>query len=1353
MSSEVSSFPSYETYSQYQPYGRDYGNPLFNAAMFGMFGYNYASKPGEGQDYSDAEMERVRSREFMDIQGSAFSHNMLFKMAGFNPDDNLLQFAGKAFGSPDGAVARMLSPIVGGNPMAAQQQLFAGLQGANIMGAFGRPEGVSAKETQQMMDTLNKSFYKQQGMDDTVVDQATGKTLQGVTPDMVNDLGNALIKTPTKARELGIGIPLNAEGTEDTAASASFRKQGTERKTAVDELFKASNDLDLNEAKRGTKDFNEELSKSLNEHIKKTLEKAGNITDEQLKQYQNSNGIVKKEIIQSAGDQQLARAAVESEGLDFEKVRNTKGKVVKGVTSQMNEEFANILLNNPEYAKQEGIGLTLKANGKEDTGAAEKFKRQGAERKADVDDMFKSQDALDLNEAKRGTKDFNEDLSKSLNEHIKKTLQKASGMTDEQLKQYQDSNGMLKKDIIQKTGNEQLTRAAVESAGLDYEKVKDAKLNEVADKMHESRLSRNIQRNVINQSRLVSDKAEDRVEELSAIGSKSERSPEQNKQLAEAEARVKEAQRTIKQQLMAGGVKESEIDKQYETKNGIKRLSTEFLNSKQEELAKQSYAEHKAEQFRQYREAGGRFQGINFENTRGFNIEDFTSSFKTAGELNLLGSKDSPTEKFDDFLKNSGGALSAARGVFGNKSGGELTTKISDLLGSKAADLSTRGGAEEVEKYLRDMKATARIAGVSINAMLDTVDAAKSLAKNNPRLQYMSAAATTDMTVKAFQTASAMSGVMTSTDIRRAGGTQGIVASYVSEQQKLQSGDVGQSLLALRQKFAGEPAKAAALERALGKFSKTGINGQNLTSEVVNEIMSQPEMKDESRGSLINYMNNTMLRETGSKNDTFVKKNTEILNKGFDSAFYGDLFNSTAIDKSGFEESYTKAKAANDEERKKDPNVKELTKRDYRAQFSKDYLTNKVQSALKENQEARKKSIEANAKDSSVPIVAEMSQRDATLSIVAKSPFLANAYRQMGTTIDEGIARSMNPEYFKNLDKKRENEARLDAQLDKKFGARNATVITQAISALASGEGFTPEKTNSLLEVFGGTSGYSSVQTAAMTAGFGTAIAAAKGGDITGDFGKTAQGLSQATGERITAEDIKNIAAAGFTGENVDDAKKRLAELRKSNNLGETQKMELAALEKEEKLGILSSKNAYSMAKKSVGNGHDASAITAAIIEGQKDKKILEQFESQKQEILHGGKDEKGQPTVGLDQFLSNTAKELKTPDQQQALTAAVASFKGDDEKMIEAAKEGTGVFKAGGDLEKKLGKDKFDMIKQHVVETGDTINRQKDEATGKMGGDKDKTTEDMTGQLKALIGKFDKSNLTDALVHLAGKV
>ena len=1183
---DISQFPGYPTYSQYSPQGRDFGNPLVNAGVFAAFGNNYAPRPGSQQDYTDAEMQRLGSREFMGLQGSAFSSNMLFKQAGFNPENNMLQFAGKAFASPDSAVSRMLSPLIGGNPMAATQQLYAGLQGANIMGAFGRPEGVSASETKDMMKILEKSFYKQQGMDDTV-DRHTGM--------------------PTK-----------------------------------------------------------------------------------------------------------------------------------GVTSEMNAEFSQMLIGDPTLATELGIGAASKAE-------SDKFKATGAARKTGTEAMFSAADKLDANELKRGTKDFDEKLSKSLNKHLEEVLVKAHKITEEELKNSRDGNGMLKRDVVNKIGNAELSRAEVESAGLDYNKVKGAKLSDIADKIHASRLDRDVRLNVINQSRLVSDKASEEIENLESKSNKTKADAAKIKELKQVRS---DSYETIKQHLITasgGKITEKEID-DHTSGGGIlgfgkknRKIDVDYLNSKEAELNEKSRGEYKADQYRKYREAGGRYAGINFENTRGFNMEDFTSSYKSAAELNLLGGKGSVTQKFEGFMQNSGGALSAARGVFGDKPAGQLVGNISDLIGSKAGDMSTEQGSGEIEKFLRDMKATARVAGVSMNAMLDTIDAAKALAKNNPRLQYMSGAATSDMTVKAFQTVAGMSGVMGSGDMRRAGGTQGMVAAHISEQQKLISSDMGQSLIALRQRFAGDPNKQAALERALAKYDKTGVNGKDIPN-LLTDILKEPEMQGESRGSLMNSMNNTALREMGMKNDGFVKKTGEMMNKGFEGAMYTHLFNNTKVElnREGFAEAYAEAKG-------KTPGLSENA---FKAEYTKKQLADQYKEAKKKNDEARKKD----------PNVAELTFDDFMSSAIGKDPYATNVYNQMRQTVQEGIMREVNPEYFKNLDKKRTNDARLDAELDKKFGGRNAPIITQLVSEISAGGKFDKAKTERLLQIFGTSSGYSEKQSAALSAGFGVAIDAAG----TEDYKNTARGLSQATGESVSESDLKNMATAGFVGaDNVEEAKKRLETLqdkKKKGTLEGTEKLQLKALEDEKKLGLLSSSKAYDTAKDALGKGHDASAITAGVIEGQKDKKNLEYTEKMKQEMLHGGKDAQGNETMGLDQLLSKAATDSKDEEQQKAIKALRDTYGTDDEKMIADEKAGVGIFDKDSDAAKKAGvdfsKDKFGTIRESIKETGTKITEMEEKATGGKAADKDKDgVGDVADQLKALTKGLNDSKLTTALVQIAGKV
>ena len=66
--SNVASFNQDPIFSEYSPYGRNYGNPVANLLMKSLVGFNYAPKPQSGQGMYDAYFQRERSREFYNIQ-------------------------------------------------------------------------------------------------------------------------------------------------------------------------------------------------------------------------------------------------------------------------------------------------------------------------------------------------------------------------------------------------------------------------------------------------------------------------------------------------------------------------------------------------------------------------------------------------------------------------------------------------------------------------------------------------------------------------------------------------------------------------------------------------------------------------------------------------------------------------------------------------------------------------------------------------------------------------------------------------------------------------------------------------------------------------------------------------------------------------------------------------------------------------------------------------------------------------------------------------------------------------------------------------------------------------------------
>jgi hypothetical protein len=193
------------------------------------------------------------------------------------------------------------------------------------------------------------------------------------------------------------------------------------------------------------------------------------------------------------------------------------------------------------------------------------------------------------------------------------------------------------------------------------------------------------------------------------------------------------------------------------------------------------------------KEVGFKYRGFNFENSRGFKLEDFTSAFVKGADLRMLGEQRNmaPAQAMENFAKYGGGAMSAARSLVGNKPGDELMSFINDFAGRSKVDLGTEKGAGEMEELLRRTKSTARVAGVSIKTMLEVIKATKELASSNPQLQYTSSAANTELALKAVGAAAVVGGQMSAADYRAAGGNQGIATRQITETQAYAQSPLG----------------------------------------------------------------------------------------------------------------------------------------------------------------------------------------------------------------------------------------------------------------------------------------------------------------------------------------------------------------------------------------------------------------------------------------------------------------------------------------------------------------------------------------------------------------------------------
>lgn len=1602
---EVSSLPANPDVSQYSPYGRNYGNGLLNLLAFSAFGFNYAPKPEGAQGMYDAYYQRERSRQFMGIQTDAFANNMLFKAAGFDPENNMLQFAGKAFGSPDGMVARMLSPLIGGNPMAAQMQLYAGLSGASVMGAFGRIGDVSKSETDNMMKVIEKNFYRS-----TPIEQ--------VSADMDKNFVNELKKNPQLAEQLGIGVPITETGEVNQETTQKLKSRGNEREKKAEDLLKLEQEFKINEQNL-KRPHNPELTTNASNRLQGVLKNIGlsekdveglkntstgeiNLTSartnlnkaaEKLKtpekyttqiadrmaemmgmpfkknfisrEIQSEGGVPTKiddrdvpaELHTQEQRDKIAAArqtssainstlpttkqpnqpSLDNEGQsrippanpslyadivkpeENEKRRkelniniqegfklidaiqtNEKGKpynkalqeelsgslesrlVDLGVsadalennrtdlnsftpefikqleeTNQASTQKVNAFneqlktnqfkINTPDYNIEKSKQLTsdIKKILKEDLNVSDDelqsaigttgvintdFVKQAVEKRdqniQDVSSLFEdletlnnkrpvskkelnaisssieeqivqtgslSQDqissgkteegrvssdlmktlenvnetaiqdiknlagGLENNELKSAAKDYDKELSKVISDKIKEKLEKAFGateaelsaatnqqgvvdpqyvrnklieqekkvqgikqefnrldelqkaqekpgefsdpaqiqannerqveirkilkdtygVTEEQLDKATDEQGNIKSEFIKEVYDKEIERAEVEKAGLEFDKVEEFKLSEEAPKIRARYFDRQMQAQELGNLQV-------ELKEATKVDTEAGR------------ARAVEINEQIVTKLKALGVSDKEITENSTSQGGIfgigdtSYLNEDFIQNKQQELTKKTYADVEAQRMVQYQQAGVKYGGINFEKTRGFNIEDFTSAFTAATDLRLIGGKGTPVEKMEGFMQNAGGAMSAARSVFGDDlSGGQLVGKISDLLGGKAQNLTSSQGSEEVEKMLRDVKATARVAGISIDALLGVIDAAKEVARNNPRLRMMSSAAITDMTMKALSTTTAMAGVMNAEEYRRSGGTQQMTAQKIGEDQKLLSSDIGQSVMALQQKFSSNPQQMAAFERVMeeGGYNETGVTEKDIP-RLLNDLAAQPEMEGMSAYDLAFVMNDPTLREFASKNDEIVNNTRKVMQKAAGSQFFRRVESSTG-----------------------------LSREDLIGEFT-----------------------ERRKTDESLTLSGFISEK-----VGGTDPAAMGLFKELQQTISEDFYRAVDPEYFEKIDESRKKQVALDTELDKKLGGRNAPLITQIVDELARGDQLDTPKTEKLMRLFADEGVYKDkAEMERLQTGFTQAVGAAATQDAEG----AAEGLSNALGVDISEQDINDMVAGGKVTGNYKEAQNEFRRLLENGPQNEQEEVRLRAFQAMEQIGLIdtdSSSTARQKAFEVFQSGEGSAGVVAGAVEAEKNKKNQEQLQEVKTQVATGLMDElQVRAREGSGLGTDDAAETQKLLDYYQD--------KGGAEQMMKDAASGTGAFDKESEIGKTFDQGEGSTISQ-VKERVNEANEQISETEKKIQGEGASPEEDVAKQLKSLIKALDDSKLTSAIQNLAANI
>jgi hypothetical protein len=374
-------------------------------------------------------------------------------------------------------------------------------------------------------------------------------------------------------------------------------------------------------------------------------------------------------------------------------------------------------------------------------------------RKDLASELFKSIDALKAAPA--------QDKSK-ISDQIKQQFRDL-GMSEQRIQKISDKDGIVSVDTARKLTED------FASGKTDFVEKESKESTMARDAVASKSVRKTKILNLINEA----------SEQFQESTDTSKDGEEKNKKAKEKfQADNKRAFKQLQSETMqALGINEDEYARRYLDKD--KNVMMDKLKSDVEKSTQLNSSESARLAADTFGASGFRRKGINFENTRGFNVEDFTSAFSKAADLRMLGDArgKSPEEMMDAFSKNAGGVMAAARSLFGNKSGGELMQNSRDLMGLTSMNLSTEDGAKDVEDMLRKVKSTARVAGLSVKHMLGIIEATRDLARSNPQLQNMNQGSLTNLAVASTMHAASAGARMSAADFTSAGGGQGIMAA------------------------------------------------------------------------------------------------------------------------------------------------------------------------------------------------------------------------------------------------------------------------------------------------------------------------------------------------------------------------------------------------------------------------------------------------------------------------------------------------------------------------------------------------------------------------------------------------
>ena len=291
--------------------------------------------PGSKQSQFDAIWQRQHSMEMFQLGRNTVSNIFPFQNMGGMNKGVVGSIASSLLANPDGLFARLMNPVLGGNPIQAQMASLASLQGVNVAG-LGTLAGSNVNQLESADNTFRQFFYNDKVRP---VNQTLGKKYTSAAR-------NALSSETRKM--LGLSDEdvqgLFSKNYEVNTNSSAFKRLNS-AESAIADVEKGATDktnkedlIKMIEDKYG-KD-NQQLAKTMEKAIKESFKEGSTTWVTEFAKAVNKNSIT-----EAAGqtrmisDIEFMQKAVK--GVNY---KNTLGFSYEDLTGARNELLSNRLL-------------------------------------------------------------------------------------------------------------------------------------------------------------------------------------------------------------------------------------------------------------------------------------------------------------------------------------------------------------------------------------------------------------------------------------------------------------------------------------------------------------------------------------------------------------------------------------------------------------------------------------------------------------------------------------------------------------------------------------------------------------------------------------------------------------------------------------------------------------------------------------------------------------------------------------------------------------------------------------------------------------------------------------------------